>query len=152
MKVRAIGASDISCLYDTRQELSTRAGHRPQRADGGKRRLRIPAFRQHLRRRVSRLSQSRDRELDDLLDEFWGLLQSVLSRRALVISWFYLFRLSFGVGFWESWAVSLASYVPMVVPVGRKYIEQFGIIIFRDLLIPGRPHAPQQLFRKRSSS
>jgi hypothetical protein len=30
------------------------------------------------------------RELDDLLDEFLGLLQSVLSRRALVISWFYL--------------------------------------------------------------
>jgi hypothetical protein len=71
-----------------------------------------------------------------------------------------LFRLPyFGVGFWESWAVSLASYVPMVVPVGRKYIEQFGIIplrqiiiLGRDLLIPGQPHAPQQLFRKRSSS
>jgi hypothetical protein len=69
------------------------------------------------------------------------------------------FSAVFGVGFWKSWAVWLASYVPMVVPVGRKYIEQFGIIpsrqiiiLGRDLLIPGRPHAPQQLFRKRSSS
>lgn len=47
-----------------------------------------------------------------------------------------LFRLPyFGVGFWESWAVSLASYVPMVVPVGRKYIEQFGIIPLRQITI-----------------
>jgi len=53
------------------------------------------------------------RALDDLLDEFWGLLRSVLSRRAF-------FWLSFGVGFWKSWAAWLASYVPMVVPVGRK--------------------------------
>jgi hypothetical protein len=50
--------------------------------------------------------------LADLLDEFWGLLQSVLSRRA--------FLLSFGVGFWKSWAAWLESYVPMVVPVGHK--------------------------------
>ena len=31
------------------------------------------------------------RELDDLLDEFLGLLESLLSRRALVISSFYFF-------------------------------------------------------------
>ena len=34
------------------------------------------------------------RALDDLLDEFWGLLRSVLSRRSF-------FWLSFGVGFLE---------------------------------------------------
>ena len=71
------------------------------------------------------------RELDDLLDEFLGLLQSVLSRRALAISSFYFFGcLIFGVGFWKSCAVWLASYVPMVLPVGRKYIEQFGLLFF----------------------
>jgi hypothetical protein len=65
-----------------------------------------------------------------------------------------LFRLPyFGVGFWKSCAVWLANYVLVVVPVGRKYIEQFGIIplrqiiilLGRDLLIPGRPHAATTL-------
>ena len=71
------------------------------------------------------------RELDDLLDEFLELLQSVLSGRALVISSFYFFGcLIFGVGFWKSCAIWVATYVPMVLPVGRKYVEQFGLLCF----------------------
>jgi hypothetical protein len=96
------------------------------------------------------------RELDDLLDEFYGLFQPDLSWRSLVISWFYFFGcLIFGVDFRKSCPVWLARYVPTwFLSVGRKYIEQFGIIplreviiLGRDLLISGRPHAPQQFFR-----
>ena len=68
------------------------------------------------------------RELDDLREEFLG---AVLSGRAMVISSFYFIGcLIFGVGFWESCAVWVASYVPMVLPVGRKYVENFGLLFF----------------------
>jgi hypothetical protein len=75
------------------------------------------------------------RELDDLCDEFLG---SVLSAQALVISSFYFFGcLIFGVGFWKSCAIRVASYVPMVLPVGRKYVELLAFYSLPSQWQPG---------------
>jgi hypothetical protein len=53
----------------------------------------------------------------------------------LVISWFYFF----GCLFWVSVSGNHApyGYVPMVLPVGRKYIEQFGFCSFPSQWQPG---------------
>ena len=65
------------------------------------------------------------------LEEALKLLKPISSRRAFVISWLYFFScLISGVSLWKSSAVWLASYILMVLPLGRRLVEILCLVFF----------------------
>jgi hypothetical protein len=70
------------------------------------------------------------------LEECLILFKPILSRRAFVISWLYFFScLAFDVSLWKSSAVWLASYILMVLPLGRRLVEILCLFFFIAAII-----------------
>lgn len=70
------------------------------------------------------------------LEECLILFEPMLSRRAFVISWLYFFScLVSGVSLWKSSAVWLASYILMVLPLGRRLVEILCLFFFIAAII-----------------